>query len=72
MNCRPSSWALPNASQRCTWISAQSGLSAGSRASSSPVNGQVMVLRLSPSRSPTPEPSMVREGMKGMPMAPAR
>jgi hypothetical protein len=72
MNWRPSIWAFPYGSQRCTWIRTTSGLSAGSSASSSPVKGQGMVRSWLATRLATSEPSIEREGMKGSPMAPAR
>ena len=58
--------------QRCTWIRTTSGLSAGSSTTVSPVKGHTMVLSSSPTRLPTSEPIIDREGMKGTPMAPAR
>ena len=65
----PSTCTLPSMSARWAWMRATSGLRAGTAASRSPVYGQVTVCRSS--RAARSEPSMVRVGRNGTPIAPA-
>ena len=66
----PHSWTLPARSARWAWITVTSGRRAATAVSSSPVNGQVMVVTFGATAA-SPVPRYPRSTANGSPEAPA-